>query len=77
MKITRGKARGVVVKLGRADTKLWEDAGPDGVEFRAKVRKDAQDFASGKSDLQGQTIEIYASESEGGWLADAIEVDEP
>jgi hypothetical protein len=61
------RARGVI-RLGRADTKLWEYGGPSGFEFRRKIRGVAQKLAQST----GKAVEIYASESAGGWMADQI-----
>lgn len=64
----KSATKGVVVRLGRADTRRWEDAGRDGHDFRPLVREKARAFAA-RHDLRG-SIEIYAA---GGWTADVIE----
>jgi hypothetical protein len=58
-----------VIRLGAADTKLWEDAGSNGHAFRAKVRRTAEDAAT----KDGKFVEIYASEKKGGWMADQVQ----
>lgn len=66
MKISKTKR---VIQLGRADTKRWEDRGPDGVDFRRSTRETAHALA----DVTGNAVEIYASASAGRWMADQIE----
>ena len=58
-----------VITLGKKDTKRWEDNGPEGHEFRAMVREMAHEQA----DRSRSSVEIYASASAGGWMADQIE----
>ena len=57
-----------VIRLGRADTRKWEDSGPDGHAFRSKIRKIAEDAATAAN----KSVEIYASESKGGYIADQV-----
>jgi hypothetical protein len=52
------------ITLSGTETKKWEDGGPHGYEFRKSVR----DLANS---MKG--VEIYASKSAGGWMADRIE----
>ena len=73
MKIQNGSHGGVVVRLGRADTKRWEDGGPVGDAFRRKVRADGHAFAA-KHGARGN-VEIYAAASEGGWKADVERIE--
>lgn len=65
MKINR-KAR--VIQLGAAETKQWEDGGPAGHAFRALVREIAESMIR----TSGKVVEIYASQSAGGWMADQL-----
>jgi hypothetical protein len=58
-----------VIRLGRTDTKSWENSGPEGYRFRRSVREMAQEMA----DTSGRNVEIYASASAGGWMADQIQ----
>jgi hypothetical protein len=67
MRRKKGKY-GNVLRLGRADTKKWEDDGPTGHAFRTKMRNLAKDIVKST----GKSVEIYASESAGGWMADQI-----
>jgi len=66
MKLNKSKR---VITLGRADTKTWQDSGPDGDKFRRRVREMAHHLA----DASGKAVEIYASASAGGWMCDQIE----
>jgi hypothetical protein len=65
MKIDRKKR---VIRLGAADTKKWEHSGSAGYDFRRNVR----DIACGMVRASGKSVEIYASETAGGWMADQI-----
>jgi len=65
MRLSRSRG---VIRLGRVDTKRWEDGGPEGDAFRRLVRDVAHEMA----DMAGRSVEIYASESAGGWMADQI-----
>jgi hypothetical protein len=56
------------IQLSAAETKMWEDGGPDGHTFRSEVRAVARKMAS----KSGKSVEIYASKSSGGWTADVI-----
>jgi hypothetical protein len=65
MKIDKKKC---VIRLGRDDTKRWQNSGPDGDKFRRSVRTKAETLANQRHDK----VEIYASESAGGWMADQV-----
>ena len=58
-----------VIRLSKSETKKWESGAPAGFEFRKSVR----DIARGMTRACKKHVEIYASESEGGWMADQIE----
>jgi len=74
VKITKGKVKGVVVQLGAADIKKWEDAGGSGVVFRHKVMAEARSFAMRKGIRSGY-IDVYAPRSAGGWTAESERID--
>jgi len=57
------------ITLSAAETKKWEDGGPDGYQFRKSVRDLVQSIL--RTSRKG--VEIYASQSAGGWMADRIE----
>ena len=57
------------ITLSAAETKKWEDGGPDGYDFRRNVR----DLANSILRTSHKGVEIYASASAGGWMADRIE----
>lgn len=67
MKVNR---KNNTIVLGAADTKKWEDGGPQGYAFRQSVR----DLANSVVRTSGKSVEIYASASAGGWMADVIDV---
>ena len=69
MKVDRKKN---VIQLGTGDTRKWENSGPVGDEFRRQVR----DLAESMSRASGRAVEIYASQSAGGWMADQIRAEE-
>lgn len=57
------------IRLSPAETKKWEDGGPSGYEFRKSVR----DLAGSMMRTSRKGVEIYASASVGGWMADRLE----
>lgn len=57
------------IKLSAAETKKWEDGGPEGYAFRKSVR----DLARSIIRTSREGVEIYASQSAGGWMADKLE----
>jgi hypothetical protein len=57
-----------VIRLSKDETKVWEDGGPDGNDYRRSLRILAKSIVR-----PGMTVEIYASKSEGGWTADVVE----
>ena len=57
-----------VIQLSAAETKVWEDGGPDGYDFRRRVNSQAADMAN----KARMPVEIYASKSEGGWCANQV-----
>jgi hypothetical protein len=73
MKIAKGKAKGVVVTLGKSDTKKWEDPTERGALFRRRTMAEARIFARTRG-VRGN-IEVYAAKSAGGWTADVEAID--
>lgn len=70
MKLSKNPRTGrTVIRLGAKDTKSWEDSGPNGHAFRDQVRRAAEKAAS----KDGKSVEIYASEKAGGWMADQVQ----
>ena len=57
-----------VVVLSAAETKLWENGGPEGYEFRSATRRAVRSRAV----LAGKPYEIYVSKSAGHRLAAQI-----
>jgi len=57
------------ITLSPAETKKWEDGGPAGYDFRRSVR----DLARSMIRTSKKNVEIYASASAGGWMADCLE----
>lgn len=66
MKINR---KNNTIRLSALETRMWEDSGPDGYEFRKSVRDAARSIIR----VSGKSVEIYASESKGGWTADVLD----
>jgi hypothetical protein len=58
-----------VIQLGISDTKSWEDSTSNGYAFRSKIRRIAEDLAT----KAGKSVDIYASEKKGGWMADQVQ----
>ena len=58
------KISGRSIRLSRDETKLLENAGPNGDEFRRHLRR----FARARADQLGKSVEVYASVSSGKWM---------
>jgi hypothetical protein len=59
------KIIGTVIRLGNEDQAAFEDMGSDGDKFRRAVRAQALKLAN----ETGESVEIYASDEAGGWMA--------
>jgi hypothetical protein len=57
------------ITLSAAETKKWENATETGYAFRKSVR----DLANSMIRTSRKGVEIYASKSAGGWMADRLE----
>lgn len=73
MRITKGSAGGVVVRLSPAETKTWEQTTEKATELSRRVRRAGEAFAA--KHKRGGTIEVYAAARSGGWMADTWEIE--
>lgn len=69
MRISKNKR---IITLGRDNTRTWENGGERGDRFRREVREAARELAN----QTGKRVEIYASASAGGWMADEVYPDD-
>ncbi len=74
MRITKGRAAGVVVRLSPSETKTWEENTEKAERLSRLARRAGESFAA-KHKIGGK-IEVYASAKSGGWQADTWEIDE-
>jgi hypothetical protein len=74
MKIKRGKKSGLVVTLGRDETRTWKRGTPESYDLRRRVLGDVERFVR-EHDVTG-TVEIYAAKSDGGWTVDVLTIEE-
>ena len=65
MKVNKARQ---TIRLGGSDTRKWEDSGSSGDSFRRSVRMVAERLAN----ASGKSVEIYASDKAGGWMADQV-----
>jgi len=63
------KIQRFTITLSRAETKRYEDSGPAGDTFRREVRS----VARARADRYLHAITLFASMSEGGWVAEHVE----
>lgn len=67
MKINRKQG---VITMSAKETKVWQSRGPDAYRLKELIHRLATDMMAA---TKLSIIEVYASMSDGGWMADQLE----